>query len=71
MRPIEAVFHAGALVPAEALALREGEAVRLVFVRRGDPSRWDLSRMTSVEDAELASAGLAAWADAFDREDRG
>jgi len=72
MRPVEARFEDGVLKPAERLDLRPGERVRVLVLRRSDPSRWDMKRLarSSDEDIELASAGLDAWADTLDAEDR-
>jgi predicted DNA-binding antitoxin AbrB/MazE fold protein len=69
---IEADFERGVLRPTKPLALREGERVRLVVVRRSDPSRWDLDRLAqgADDDLALAEAGLGAWADALDERDR-
>jgi hypothetical protein len=60
------------LKPAERLDLRQGERVRLLVLRRSDPKRWDLKRLSAVptEDVELATTGLDTWADALDAEDR-
>jgi predicted DNA-binding antitoxin AbrB/MazE fold protein len=72
MRPVEARFEDGVLKPTERLDLRPGERVRLLVLRRSDPSRWDMKRLASAsnEDVEFASAGLDTWADALDAEDR-
>lgn len=45
----------------------------VVVMRHPDPSRWDMARLAADDDDDeaLASAGLADWADALDREDRG
>jgi predicted DNA-binding antitoxin AbrB/MazE fold protein len=73
MRPVEAQFENGLLKPVKPLALRPGERVGVIVLRRPDPSRWDLQRLAhgDVEDATLAAAGLSEWADALDSEDRG
>jgi predicted DNA-binding antitoxin AbrB/MazE fold protein len=73
MRPIEAHYENGQLRPSAPLALRPGERVAVVVMRHPDPSRWDMARLGGLaeEDESLASAGLAAWADALDREDAG
>jgi predicted DNA-binding antitoxin AbrB/MazE fold protein len=69
---IEADFEGGVLRPTKPLALRQGERVRLIVVRRSDPARWDLDRLAqgADEDLALAEAGLGAWADALDERDR-
>lgn len=71
MRPMRARYENGALLPAKPLALRQGESVSIVVLREPDAARWDLVRLAqhSDEDAELAKAGLDAWAAALDRED--
>ena len=74
MRVIEARYEEGVLRPREPLALRSGESVNLIVVRRPDPKRWDLTRIragNTDEDSALAEQGLADWADALDREDGG
>lgn len=73
MKAVRARYERGALTPEEPVGLREGERVRIVVLRRGDPARWDLVRLaaTAREDAELAASGLSDWTDALDREDRG
>lgn len=60
------------LKPTEPLSIKPGERVRLVVLRRSDPSRWNLARLADEpeEDAELAGAGLAEWADALDAADK-
>lgn len=72
MRPVEARFEAGVLKPTERLDLRPGERVRVLVLRRSDPSRWDMKRLASAgdDDVELASSGLDTWVDALDAEDR-
>lgn len=73
MAVIEAEFENGVLRPTRRLSLRPGERVGIVVVRRPDPARWDLARLSrrgSDEDQELAEEGLADWAAALDREDR-
>lgn len=73
MRPVEALYENGILRPAKPLNLRSGERVGVIVVRQPDKTRWDFARLASrpEEDADLAAAGLDAWADALDREDRG
>jgi len=72
MRVIEARYEQGSLKPTEPLALRAGETVGLILVRRPDPKRWNLDRLrknTTVEDTALAEQGLAEWAATLDQED--
>jgi len=68
---IEADFEGGVLRPTEPLRLRPGERVRLIVLRQPDPARWDLERLAAApdEDAALAGAGIAAWADELDRDE--
>jgi predicted DNA-binding antitoxin AbrB/MazE fold protein len=73
MRIIEAEFENGVLRPIRRLPLRPGERVGIVVVRRPDPARWDLERLSkaaTADEEKLAEEGLGAWADALDREDR-
>jgi predicted DNA-binding antitoxin AbrB/MazE fold protein len=72
MELIEAEFENGLLRPMRRLALRPGERVGIVVVRRPDPARWDLGRLSkgSTEEEKLAEEGLADWATGLDREDR-
>ena len=72
MRPVEALYENGLLRPVSPLPLRSGERVALIVVRRPDPSRWDVERLTAhgEDDIALAEAGLDEWAAALDREDR-
>jgi len=73
MEIIEAEFENGVLRPMRRLALRPGERVGIVVVRRPDPARWNLARLTKIAAAneeKLAEEGLGDWADALDREDR-
>ncbi len=73
MELIEAEFEDGILRPTRRLALREGERVSLLVVRRPDPERWNLARLSKIagaESLELAEAGLGEWASTLDREDR-
>jgi predicted DNA-binding antitoxin AbrB/MazE fold protein len=73
MEVIEATFEDGVLRPSRRLALRPGEHVGIVVVRRPDPARWNLERLARTDDSdrELAEEGLDAWQSALDREDRG
>jgi predicted DNA-binding antitoxin AbrB/MazE fold protein len=72
MRVIEARYEKGLLKPREPLALRAGETVGLIIVRRPDPTRWDLERLsktTTTEETALAQQGIDDWAAALDKED--
>jgi predicted DNA-binding antitoxin AbrB/MazE fold protein len=72
MRPVEACYEDGFLKPAQPLKLRQGEKVAVIVLRHPDPIRWDMKRLVAdaAEDETLAAAGLDAWADALDAEDR-
>lgn len=73
MRFVKARYEIGLLRPDEPLALRPGEQVSLIVVRRPDPSRWNLDRLAKTangDDLRLAEQGLADWAKALDTEDR-
>jgi len=73
MRLIEARYEKGILKPTEPLALRSGESVNLIVVRRADPSRWDLNRLAksgNAEDLALAEQGIEEWAAKLAEEDR-
>jgi predicted DNA-binding antitoxin AbrB/MazE fold protein len=72
MRVIEARYEEGLLKPREPLALRAGETVGLIVVRRPDPKRWNLDRLrksTTAEEIALAEEGLGDWAATLDQED--
>ena len=71
MELIEAEFNEGVLRPMRRLRLRPGERVGIVVVRRPDPLRWDLARLSKViqEEDTLTEAGLAEWATTLGRED--
>ncbi len=72
MGPVDALYENGSLRPVAPLPLRPGERVSVIVMRKPDASRWDRSRFqASDEEMVLAEAGLADWADALDREDRG
>ncbi len=69
VRLVEAQYEDGVLRPVERLGLRSGERVSLMVVRRADPSRWDLARLSSAsnqEDLSLSEQGLEAWASSLD-----
>lgn len=73
MTVIEADFEDGVLRPIHRLPLRPGERVGIVVVRRPDPARWNLARLSKQaadEELQLAKEGLDTWANALDREDR-
>ena len=72
MSIIEADFENGLLRPTSPLRLRPGERVGIVLIRRPDPSRWDMARLSKPADPDesgLAETGLADWATALDHED--
>jgi len=71
VRLIEAQYEGGLLRPSTPLALRPGERVGLIVVRKPDPSRWDFARLSksSAEDAALTEQGLEDWAASLDQED--
>jgi len=73
MEIIEAEFADGVLRPTRRLPLRPGERVGIVLVRRPDPSRWDLDRLSKTaptSDKALAEEGLGDWASVLDLEDQ-
>ena len=73
MRLIEARYEKGMLKPTAPLALRSGESVNLIVVRRADPSRWDINRLAAsgnAEDLMLAEQGIENWAAKLAEEDR-
>ena len=73
MKLVEARYEKGLLRPTKPLALRPGERVNLIVVRRPDPSRWNLDRLAkslTAEDLELAEQGLSDWSVKLDKEDR-
>jgi predicted DNA-binding antitoxin AbrB/MazE fold protein len=72
MRSVEARYEDGFLKPTKPLQLRRGEKVGVIVVRHPDPLRWDLKRLAqgAAHDEALAGAGLHAWTDALDAEDR-
>ena len=71
MELIEAEFKNGVLRPMRRLPLRPGERVGIVVVRRPDPLRWDLARLSKVisDEDTLTEAGLAEWKTTLSHED--
>lgn len=72
MRLVDARYEKGLLKPTEPLALRPGERVNLIVVRRADPNRWNLDRLANsgtTEELALAEQGLSDWAAKLDQED--
>jgi len=60
MKLVEARYERGLLRPTKPLALRPGERVNLIVVRRPDPDPWNLDRLaksSTKEDVELAEQG--------------
>ncbi|MBI4478596.1 MAG: antitoxin family protein [Acidobacteria bacterium] len=73
MRLVEARYEKGILRPREPLALRSGESVNLIVVRRADPSRWDMKRLAksgNEEEPTLSEQGIQDWAAKLDEEDQ-
>lgn len=73
MRLVEARYEKGMLRPSKPLALRPGESVNLIVVRRADPNRWDVNRLAKSgnrEDLTLAEQGIEDWAAKLEEEDR-
>ena len=73
VRVVEAQYENGVLRPMERLGLRSGERVNLIAVRRPDPRRWELARLSSAsnqEDLNLSEQGLADWANSLDAAER-
>ena len=72
MRVVEAQYEKGLLKPMTPLALRPGEFVHLIVVRRPDPSRWNLAhfaKSSASDEAVLTEQGLEDWAANLDQED--
>ncbi len=72
MRPVQARYENGMLLPAKPLPLRPGEQVLVFVVQRFDPARWDLARLaaSSSEEEALAQTGLDDWVAELEKEDR-
>jgi predicted DNA-binding antitoxin AbrB/MazE fold protein len=72
MEVIEAEFNDGVLRPMRHLSLRPGERVGIVVVRRPDPARWDLARLSKIapDEKALTEAGLGEWETTLRHEDR-
>ena len=73
VRLVEAQYEDGVLRPIERLGLRPDERVSLMVVRRPDPRRWDMARLSSAstqEDLSLSEQGLGAWASSLDATER-
>ena len=73
VRFVEAQYENGVLRPVERLGLRSGERVSLMVVRRPDPRRWELARLSSTPhlgDLALSEQGLADWANSLDAAER-
>ena len=72
MKLVDAQYDQGVLRPSEQLALRPGERVSIIVLRRPDPRRWDLTKLakTNQEDLALAESDLAEWAKALEAEEQ-
>ena len=73
MRLVEAQYENGVLRAVERLGLRSGERVNLIVVRRPDPARWDLARLSRTsnqEDVSLSEQGVGEWAGSLDETER-
>jgi len=73
MRLVEAQYESGLLRPTRPLALRPGERVRLIVVRKPDPKRWDMARLAktcTADESALTEQGLGNWSAKLDEEDR-
>ena len=68
VKALEAQYENGVLRPAEKLALRSGERVKVIVLRRPDRERWNFARLsqTSDNEAALTKQGLLNWAAALD-----
>ena len=73
LRLVEAYYEDGVLRPTERLGLRPGERVKLIVMRRPDPTRWHLARLAETgngDDLPLAEQGLAEWASSLEATER-
>lgn len=73
MEQVDARYDSGVLTPTKPLPLRPGEWVSLIVLRRPDPLRWDLDRLSLAargDEADLAEQGLDRWLSALEDEDR-
>lgn len=74
MRAVEALYEDGLLRPKKPLALRPGEQVSVIVLRRADRERWNLGRLSRTgqdEDLALSEQGLAQWSETLEGEDSG
>jgi len=71
VKSLEAQYDHGVLRPSEKLALRPGERVNIIVIRRPDQSRWDLARIArkSGDEVNLTEQGLVEWAKELDAEE--
>ena len=73
VRSVEAHYENGVLRPLELLGLLPGERVRLIVIRRPDPSRWDLAKLRKTgngDDLPLAEQGLDEWESSLEATER-
>ena len=72
VKALEAQYENGVLRLSDKLALRPGERVSIIVIRRMDQSRWDLARLARKSDEEttLTEQGLVEWTRALDAEDQ-
>ena len=72
MKTLEAQYEDGILRLTEKLALRPGERVNVIVIRRLDQCRWDLARLARKSDEEtiLTGQGLVEWTRDLDAEDQ-
>jgi predicted DNA-binding antitoxin AbrB/MazE fold protein len=73
VRVVEAQYEDGVLRPVEHLALRSGERVSVMVMRRPDPRRWQLARLSTgshQEDLSLSEQGLSEWSHLLDDTER-
>ena len=72
MRVVEAQYEKGLLRPSTPLALRPGECVHLIVVRKPEASRWDFARFSNrsgADETALTEQGLEDWVANLDEED--